>query len=164
MISLVSRIPSFKSGFKQYLVDIAICARTLGRYCHSELVFGDVNNKSLCFSADSNVGVRFELRDVMEGDWDLLALTLTSQQQAYALTIVNEIIGEGYDWNSIKQYLLPGVVDNIDTHDCCGVVGTILSRIGYLNLPERECWKLSPSRLRELVLKKENSLGGVVRI
>lgn len=165
MISLASEKPSWKH-WRQLPLYLAICLRTLGRYAHSELVFGDRGSKALCFSANYSLGVRYAERDLTDGTWDVIRLTLTLQQEAYIRSVINSMMGdarqpnEKYDMRAIIHDLYPLIRDNINQKDCSGVSAILLARCGYLPIPkdktaEQTYWTMDPSELEKAVRAKE---------
>ena len=154
MISLAVHKLRFVSPSK-WLVDVAICIRTWSLYPHVELLIQEPGKTPLRFSASRQFGVGFEDWKESSQDWDIITLSLTPWQEAYARNLMNGLTPSGYGWNNICHFLFPWVEENINTYDCSSICAAILTRVGYLGIAEIDCWRLSPDNLRSIVLRKE---------
>jgi hypothetical protein len=72
---------------------------TDGPFCHSELVFGPVFQKAMCFSATIDLGVRWTLRDVTGPNWEIIPILCAQTEYDQMLAKAELMAGAqlGYD-------------------------------------------------------------------
>lgn len=110
----------------------AVCLRTLSRYSHIELVFGesDASGAAECWSSSSrDGGVRGKRIDLTtSGHWDVFDLPQFDELDACAALIwFRAHEGDGYDWWGNAGFVLPWRTEDRGKYFCSEAVMAALA-------------------------------------
>lgn len=112
------------------LSHVAICARTLSKYSHGELVVNDIAYSS----SARDKGVRSKVIDFTNGKWDLFDIDPKVVNIDHAMYIFGLYEGSRYDWQNIARYILPFVQQSPGKFVCFEFMGFMLNHAGSYKL------------------------------
>lgn len=140
----------------------AICWKTGGPYCHTELWFDGEPTAALCFSSRENEGSGFKIIDLTQHDWDFVEITFDPQKVAAVYKICQGLSGRRYDWLGVLAFEIHWLRDDADDLFCSESCALALRNSRLLVLNE-DAAKVSPYELSLLVSKVYGEPAAMVR-